>query len=987
MSDFPDLNIGQARAVATATGDLGTPPRRARERSGRARVLRLLNRVFDRSPRAVLALRINAPANSPGGLRWKIAEAPALEDRTLFVQCSGLPDLTVRLEGRTVASVRDTLAARGIVLAYSNPDPEVLNLSALALVPGEGEEWRSNGDHLHVHTSLLWSWADPVGRWLDRSRLDIGEMLRMLVVRQSGGAWSELWASYFGLRRRGAETDDRLNLRTEYEWRRPRNNARAMELNIRVLTGSAVEVREPWKEMMVVSGSVISGDHHLPNEKEFAYHRAQLRSRAFVDWDLAGEEAEADRPAGTLLLAPVTTPWPWFIECPEPGLDFGLTTEHAARIQDFDGQIISVNWSLSNSFVMLNPKIAIAETLDFQAGPLDGGGDLANRRTIAVGSMVVSEQHPLGHEQNRLSGRMRVEEGEPMVASGGAALSDYGHKLVYKPVDEWLVDARAYDPPAPLALPAQAAIEGEAGIAFAVEHEPEEPSAATSFETALELPIAFADPWLGAWDERTWEAAYPSPQVAFGVSDPTLAGAAVASASFAPAVISARTLIGGGGTARAVASGTLTTSIRLSGSAQGLASAAASFTAPVLLVGAAQASASAMGELLTDTDAQGSAVSRASASGVLTTSIRLAGQALGQASGTALFSDNRIFAAGGAQAVATGTLRVGARFTAAAQGEASATGALRVGARLSGSGSGLATATGNLRVGVKLAGAAIGGPATATGTLTSPSTATAYDTTGLTVWMQPDSAANRTIDGGAWSRVQDSRGTGASAFQPEPADRAAFITYRGRAMARFGATADGGVDNLYFEQGNTTDDPGSFYRFFSDVRTTRTISAVVLTPAAWPTDADTLPIIGTWWWGVAGFQRVLCLAKIGTSWRPCFAVTDVTGAQEWRHPSSGALAPNTLYHVTLRLSNGVADFFINGVAQGMNATGALTANTTAHPDRGGAIGAGQISNNGANDYRSSAGMAVGDILIRDGVALTQAQASAEAAVTTSRYPA
>lgn len=326
--------------------------------AGRKRLLGRLYRSFARGPESVLALRLKAPGGL-GGLRWTIPEASALESRALFVVCQNVLAFEVKLEGRTIGEVRDVLAMSGVEVAFATDDAEVLSLSALALVPGSGREDESNGDHLHAYTNLLWSWADPVGRWLDEARRDVAEMLRMLVVRQSGGRWSDLWASYFGIRRRQSETDASQNFRTEWEWRRARSNPVAMEVNIKALTGDVVTVREPWKEMMVVSGSEISGSHRLPNEEEFAYHRIQLVGRDVSDWDAAMEEAEADRPAGTLLIPPVTLPRPWHVPAAPPVVRFVGLTLASSHVPDFDGQIISETWNLSNTVVRRNPVLLI----------------------------------------------------------------------------------------------------------------------------------------------------------------------------------------------------------------------------------------------------------------------------------------------------------------------------------------------------------------------------------------------------------------------------------------------------------------------------------------------------------------------------------------------------------------------------------------------------------------------------------------------------
>jgi hypothetical protein len=689
-----------SRALAAGSLNARRPPP---VKSGRSRVLGLLYRKLVRDPLAVLALRPRGATS----MRWAIAEAPALTARTLAIQRAGEPDVAVSLDDRTIAQVRDALLAAGVVLDFATDDPEILTLSALALVPGTGEQWQSNGDHIYAYRNPLWSWADPVGRWLDQSRTDIGEMLRMLVVRQSGGYWSELWASYFGLARKPGEGDDALNRRTEYEWRRPRSNPKAIEANIRHLLGAEVTVREPWREMMIVSGSVLSGGDHLPNEQEFAYHRAQLVSRDGVDWDAASAEAEADRPAGTLFLPPVTLPDPWEIVVTGISLDGGGDPTFSTRIQDFDGQIISVSWDLSNTYVLVNPSISGLQNSAYSSAPLGDAGDVSNHLTFSKGQIILSEQWPLGDLQGHLAGHMPVESGGGLEISGGTGLSDYEHALVLVPVDEWHMLEQGFDPGEPFDFPPQGTFDKEQGMAGSASLDAVSIDNGAATTTGLSAGSAYGTGWTGRWNSRPWVGAYAFPVVAFGATDPDYAGSGSASSTATGSLSVPKPLVAAA-TSRATATASLTTAIRLVGSAVAQATATGNPSLPALFVASGAAQASAVGTLATSIRLAGGAAAQAQGAASLTTGIRFAGAGAAQASATATLASSNLNGAAQGTATATAALTTAQAMAASGAAQASATGSLTVGARMVGAGQATAAGSASLRVAARMVGAAMG---------------------------------------------------------------------------------------------------------------------------------------------------------------------------------------------------------------------------------------------------------------------------------------
>lgn len=471
------------------------------------RLLGRLHRVYDREPGAVLALRIR----STGGLTWKVA------DRVLTVTRPGRADLAVALEQMTIAGLRDLLVNEGL-LEFSADDPGILTLGAMALIDGSGDQDVSNGDHLYVFTTELWAWATAVGRWLDAARSDIRQMLRQMIVPQSEGEWSDLWASYFGLYRRSGESDARLNFRTTYEWRRPRSNPIALQLNHEKLLGAKTWIREPWKEMWTLGEADLSGAYHLPNDAEFSYHRAQVRSYDAVDWEAVMREVEADRPAGTLFLDPIRQIGAGI----STGLDgrslgAGVTTVDSRDVRDLDPGVLDVSLALSATTVALSPSFSIFQLVTSAAGPLANPGNLGRPRVFALGSIVLSEQHPLGTLQAHLPGRQLVETGGPMALSGDDGLSDSAWTFGWAPIDLWLDAMVSVGAVGPFTFPAQGR-GGPVMVSGGLALPGLTPAAPGGIRTriGLALPIFYQENWQGSWDDRSWEDAsgtFPMPTV------------------------------------------------------------------------------------------------------------------------------------------------------------------------------------------------------------------------------------------------------------------------------------------------------------------------------------------------------------------------------------------------------------------------------------------------------------------------------------------
>ena len=630
----------------------------------RLRLLGRLNDPFSRDPSAVLALRIR----SPGGLKWKV------ERRTLTVSRPAFPDLVLPLEGNRIVDLRDRLAAEGVEIAQYAEDPAVLTLGALALIPDSGDQDRSNGDHIHAFTDPLWAMKGAVGRWLEEARDDGALALRELVVKWSTGQWSDLWASYFDLRRRGAETDAHLNMRTAYEWRRPRSNRFAIQRNIKVLHGRDVWVREPWREMFLLSSrdSRLSGDHRLPNATEFCYHWAQLRSLKYEDWGPLQAEAEADRAAGTLFLAPVTGGLAQHLVFDPQGrsISGGATGLGYWAIRDYDGQILDFNCYLDNNYALLNPSMSI---FDSQAFVIENGrdpGSFVPVFTVCKGEIVLDEGPPLGDLQAHLAGgRVRTEAGGPMVLSGDPLLhklDEHLWRFGWAPIDEWFEASLASSWAQP-SYPTQRLGGIVEGRGWAVEGSGSRSAVQGSTAlTWLPLPRAYDRGWRGRWDRRSWRAAgYPTPVVSGKRTTEVLTNS-VASSGLANAQ-----------STRAE----LSTGIRLASTGSGAAAGAAALTARIALASTNSGAASRRTAFLdtgTELRSQHSGEASLAPSSTLSTGIRMAAANAGLASRVSAELTTAIALASTNAATATGTANfgVGAALASSNFGLASRTGAV-----------------------------------------------------------------------------------------------------------------------------------------------------------------------------------------------------------------------------------------------------------------------------------------------------------------------
>lgn len=176
-----------------------------------------LNRVFDKGPGQVLALRLRYDGTA---MTWRIA------DGVLTTTVSGGTGaaLSVPLAEYSVAELCAFLAAQP---GYSVPYQDLstfTGLSSLVLLDGEGNQAKSNGDHLNGYTSVLWAYMDSVASELTLLNASISEAIKQMSAKTAEGEWVDEHGSYYNIKRDNGEVDVAYVARMISELVRARGN-------------------------------------------------------------------------------------------------------------------------------------------------------------------------------------------------------------------------------------------------------------------------------------------------------------------------------------------------------------------------------------------------------------------------------------------------------------------------------------------------------------------------------------------------------------------------------------------------------------------------------------------------------------------------------------------------------------------------------------------------------------------------------------------
>jgi hypothetical protein len=402
-------------------------------------LLNNLPEFFSRDPQADLALRVRHPA----GLRWHITCADILT-----LSPDGLPETVIDLRAYTLSTLAAYLRTLGFEVPYCNPSLSARQSSVL--LPGSGDQDKSNGDHLYGFRSILWAHLKALDIALADTDLALAAMLRQLILPQAREDWADYWGYHFGMPRLTGETDADYTQRIIDEFYRARNNPVAMKNNVKRYTGADIELFEPWTQMWTLDQSRLSGnDGHFPSGDFYAYHWLQPIARQLgIDWQKILPVLHADRPAGTLLVDPAYWLPPFYVDCGSGDHTIDSAADHTRthRVWLMDCGVLDVNLVLSAHCIKRNYQASIFEwyTRDLTALQTDIAS-MAGRRTFCLGEIILGEAPPLGDFQARFPGRRWIEIGGPLRLSESGGLSDYQNGGYWQGVDEWLSARYASD--------------------------------------------------------------------------------------------------------------------------------------------------------------------------------------------------------------------------------------------------------------------------------------------------------------------------------------------------------------------------------------------------------------------------------------------------------------------------------------------------------------------------------------------------------------
>lgn len=208
-----------------------------------------LNRVFDKDPQKVLALRLRYSGPS---MTWQVANG------VLTTSVAGGPGVGLRVDlaEHTIASLCSYLAQQpGYSVAYQDTST-FSGRSALVLLDGAGDQDQSNGDHFYGYTSVLWSYMSAVANELALIRAAINEALLQMAANTASGEWVDEHGSYYNVPRKPSETDSAYASRIVTEVIKARGNNVAIGGAIRETLGAdSVDVEDVGTTQTAADGT------------------------------------------------------------------------------------------------------------------------------------------------------------------------------------------------------------------------------------------------------------------------------------------------------------------------------------------------------------------------------------------------------------------------------------------------------------------------------------------------------------------------------------------------------------------------------------------------------------------------------------------------------------------------------------------------------------------------------------------------------------
>lgn len=399
----------------------------------RNQLLDYLYRELDRDPDATSAMTLT----HPDGVTWSVA------NRRLVVGTeTGRRLVEIDLTAGTVWQVAFALMDAGIGVSRINPDFQ--RISAIALLDGAGTE-SSYTTALQVHRSVLWALMDGYATEVQAATDAVPQALRQARLHSAEAAWLDFWGSYFAVARRPAQPDAAYLASIVVETLRQKSNKYAIENAVFDITGSRVEITEPWQSIFRLDASQLSGAHALHDGVVVGYHLIRPVIPADSDW--AGVMAVIDktRAAGVVVSNPMRiVPAAQVVVMPiEP-------TVWASRFIDHTFLVGNINPDVLGRLVLdgyrppINHPAAIFSLSSL--GNPDGANSeqhIAPFRSVAKSSITLSDGFALG-DINAVLGRGRIDRElvpAPSI-SDALALSDAQVVVTVARVTDIVLDAR-----------------------------------------------------------------------------------------------------------------------------------------------------------------------------------------------------------------------------------------------------------------------------------------------------------------------------------------------------------------------------------------------------------------------------------------------------------------------------------------------------------------------------------------------------------------
>lgn len=194
------------------------------------RLLGRLTRKYDRTPDAVLALRLSY---SGGSMVWTIAD-----DTLTTAVVGGMgSNLSVDLTQYTLNTLAIFLAGQpGYSVLYLD-QTGYANQGAIALVDGSKDITSTNGDHILVARNPNWAYMNAAAKELSLARIAIQAAPAEMSTTTADGEWLDVLGSYYGVPRELDEQDETYSPRIPAEVILPRQNNTAIELALQAATG------------------------------------------------------------------------------------------------------------------------------------------------------------------------------------------------------------------------------------------------------------------------------------------------------------------------------------------------------------------------------------------------------------------------------------------------------------------------------------------------------------------------------------------------------------------------------------------------------------------------------------------------------------------------------------------------------------------------------------------------------------------------------